>query len=196
MSRWQPNARERLEDAALQLYAERGFDDTTVDDIARRAGLTERTFFRYFADKREVLFSGQDEFVETITTALDATLTQGAGSRLNPLDAVAAGFAALGSFFDHRADRARRRQHVIDATPALRERELGKLATTSAVLAQALRAHGVEPVTARLTAEAGLAVFKVAFGTWVARTDGGGFGDTVRDAFAELKALSRSSTGA
>ncbi|ORB32251.1 TetR family transcriptional regulator [Mycolicibacterium parafortuitum] len=192
MSRWQPNARERLEEAALQLYAERGFDDTTVDDIARRAGLTERTFFRYFADKREVLFSGQGEFVDTITTALDAALAQGSG--VNPLDAVAAGFAALGPFFDQRADRARQRQRVIDATPALRERELGKLATTSDALAQALRAHGVEPVTARLTAEAGLAVFKVAFRTWVARTDGAGFGDTLRDAFAELKALSRSST--
>jgi AcrR family transcriptional regulator len=62
MSRWEPDARGRLGQAAIELYVERGFDDTTVADIAERAGLTERTFFRHFADKREVLFAGQDEF--------------------------------------------------------------------------------------------------------------------------------------
>jgi hypothetical protein len=58
MTRWEPNARGRLEQAALALYGERGFENTTVAEIAARAGLTERTFFRHFADKREVLFAG------------------------------------------------------------------------------------------------------------------------------------------
>ena len=76
MGRWQPNARGRLEQAALELYVERGFEQTTVEEIARRAGLTERTFFRHFADKREVLFAGaaslQDLLVRSVASAPDA----------------------------------------------------------------------------------------------------------------------------
>src|ERR1700744_173372 len=72
MSRWEPNARGRLEQAAAELFAERGFDETTVADIAARAGLTERTFFRHFADKREVLFSGQELFTSAVVTAVAA----------------------------------------------------------------------------------------------------------------------------
>ena len=58
MGRWEPDARGRLVKAAMELYGERGFEQTTVAEIAERAGLTERTFFRHFADKREVLFAG------------------------------------------------------------------------------------------------------------------------------------------
>ena len=87
MSRWQPNARERLEQAALELYTERGFDQTTVNDIAQRAGLTERTFFRHFADKREVLFSGQESLIDAVTDAVAAE-----PETVGPLDAVAAGY--------------------------------------------------------------------------------------------------------
>src|SRR4051812_26607385 len=99
MVRWQPNARGRLEEAALELYAERGFDQTTVTEIAQRAGLTERTFFRHFADKREVLFSGQDALVEclveTIAHKPDST---------SPIDAVGAGVIALAPMFEDRRE--------------------------------------------------------------------------------------------
>src|SRR5215218_6157628 len=105
MNRWEPNARGRLEEAALQLYSERGFDQTTVAEIAQRAGLTERTYFRHFSDKREVLFGGE--------SALDGIITGGvaeADGSVAPIDAVAVGLMAVGELFRGRADHSRRRQ--------------------------------------------------------------------------------------
>src|ERR1700753_81526 len=107
MSRWQPNARGRLEQAALELYTERGFDQTTVLEIAERAGLTERTFFRYFADKREVLFSGagvlQQVFIDTVAAA-PAVAT--------PMAAMAAALNAAATMMAPRRDFARQRHAV------------------------------------------------------------------------------------
>src|SRR5215510_6054240 len=97
MSRWEPNSRGRLEQAALDLYTERGFDDTTVAEIAERAGLTERTFFRHFADKREVLFGGQDALLELFVTAI-----VDAPASMSPIDAVGAGLEASGPVFKDR----------------------------------------------------------------------------------------------
>src|SRR5882757_4443634 len=101
MSRWQPNARGRLEQAALELYTERGFDQTTVAQIAERAGLTERTFFRRFADKREVLFAGSAQLQELLVqTVADAPATA------TPIDAVAAGIEAIGTVLQESRGRA------------------------------------------------------------------------------------------
>jgi AcrR family transcriptional regulator len=162
MSRWAPNARGRLEQAALELYTERGFEQTTVADIAERAGLTERTFFRHFADKREVLFWGQtalhEACVETIANAPDSA---------TPIDAVTAALEAAGALIEERRELAHQRQTVIAANPELQERELLKLASLASAMAQALRQRGVEEPTASLTAEAGTAAFKVAFARWV-----------------------------
>src|SRR5579862_2090425 len=139
MTRWEPNARGRLELAALELYGERGYDQTTVAEIAKRAGLTERTFFRYFADKREVLFYGagmlQDGLVQRI---------EDAPAGLAPIDAVGAALEAVAdSIFEERRDRARQRQVIVTATPELLERELIKMATLSVAVAGALRRRGV-----------------------------------------------------
>src|SRR4051812_13448244 len=136
MVRWEPDARGRLEQAALALYGERGFETTTVAEIAERAGLTERTFFRHFADKREVLFGGGEVLQELVVGA-----AAGAPASLAPIDAAVAGFEAAGSefFVPGRRERSRQRQAVIDANPALQERELAKLASLSAALADALR---------------------------------------------------------
>ena len=110
MARWEPDASGRLVEAAMQLYRERGFDRTTVADIAARAGLTERTFFRYFADKREVLFSGsgtlQDLLVDRVARA---------PASMPPLDAVAGALVESASFFEHRRDFARQRHALIVA---------------------------------------------------------------------------------
>lgn len=167
MSRWQPNARGRLQEAALELYAAQGFDTTTVADIADRAGLTERTFFRHFADKREVLFSGQAALAGAMVAAV-AGMPKGTA----PTDAVAAGLRAAASAIGGRPSTARRRQAIIDANPGLQERELIKLATLGDALTAALRERGADDLTARITAETGIAVFRVAFARWIGADDG------------------------
>src|SRR5579872_3995806 len=123
MSRWEPNARGRLEQAALELYVERGFDQTTVAEIAQRAGLTERTFFRHFADKREVLFGGERAFREAFLSALDH-----APASLGPLDAIGNALETIAEAMQPRRDFARKRQAIIAANPDLQERERIKLA--------------------------------------------------------------------
>jgi AcrR family transcriptional regulator len=184
VSRWEPNARGRLEQAALELYRERGFDQTTVAEIAQRAGLTERTFFRYFADKREVLFWGEgalhELFVQAVTGAPDSAA---------PLDAIAAGLETAAAFFRERRDQARQRQAVIAANKELQERELMKLASLAAGMAGALRRRGVSEPAASLTAEAGVAVFKVAFARWIDADDHNDLVQYIRESLNELKGL-------
>ncbi|MFG2319301.1 TetR/AcrR family transcriptional regulator [Streptomyces tendae] len=165
MGRWEPNARGRLEQAALELYVERGYEQTPVAEIASRAGLTERTFFRHFADKREVLFAGSGRLAELCVDAVAA-----APPTATPMDAVAAALDAAAGVFEERGDLVRTRQGVIDANAELRERELIKLASLSTALADALRERGADELTAGLTAETAVAVLKVAFGRWM---DGG-----------------------
>src|SRR5262245_57937773 len=182
MGRWQPGARDRLMQAALELYGERGFDQTTVAQIAERAGLTERTFFRHFADKREVLFSGEVD--ELVLSALDDV-----PRAASPIDAVITAVEAAGGLLEQRRDFVRQRQAVIAGNRALQERELIKLATLASEMAGALRRRGVDASAARLTAEAGVAVFKSAFDRWVdegARRD---FRELVRESLDELKAV-------
>jgi AcrR family transcriptional regulator len=183
MARWQPDARGRLQQAAMELYQERGFDHTTVADIAEHAGLTERTFFRYFADKREVLFAGSNHLQERLVAALDA-----APESSLPLGSVISTLAAAAGFFPDR-DHSRRRQAIISAHPDLQERELIKLASLAAALGAGLRRRGVPEPTASLTAETGVAVFKIAFMGWINATDGRGFADFIYESVAELKAV-------
>src|SRR6266851_9963154 len=161
MSRWEPNARGRLEQAALDLYVERGFEQTTVAEIAGRAGLTERTFFRYFADKREVLFSGAGTLQELLVSAVASAPDSAA-----PIDAVAAALEAAGALLQERREFARQRQTIIAANPELQERELIKLASLASAMADALRQRGVGYSAASLAAEAGIAVFRIAFERW------------------------------
>ncbi len=164
MGRWEPNARGRLEQAALELFIERGFDQVTVAEIATRAGLTERTFFRHFADKPEVLFWGQGAFQELIVSTVAS-----APDSLAPIDAVAGALQAAGAVLQERRESARQRQTVIDANAELQARELIKLASLAAAIADALRHRGLGEPTASLTAEAGIAVFKIAFERWISQ---------------------------
>lgn len=185
MVRWKPGARERLRAAALDLYAERGFEQTTAADIAQAVGLTERTFFRYYADKREVLFDGQDQLQKIF---VDAVAAAPAGAR--SVDIVAGAIEAAGAFFpdDHRSN-SRVRQTVIDANPGLQERELLKLASLSRKVAAALGERGVAEPQATLAAETGATVFGVAFRQWIADGEARSFGDVAAEVFAELRSL-------
>ena len=187
MSRWQPNARGRLEQAALELYTERGFDPTTVAEIAERAGLTERTFFRHFADKREVLFWGQNALIELATTSIAS-----APESASPIDAAGYALRAMGEMLDGRREHARRRQAVIAANPGLQERELIKLASLATAMAEALRRRGVAEPTSTLTAEMAVTVFKVAFGRWTSASRAKNLTHVIGDSFDELKALTAS----
>ncbi len=184
MGRWEPNARGRLVQAAFALYGERGFEQTTVAEIAERAGLTERTFFRHFADKREVLFAGADALQE----ALVSTVAKAPGS-LAPIDAAAAGLEAAGALIQEGGGLARQRQAIIAASAELQERELIKLASLAAALAAALRRRGVEDPAASLTAEAGIAVFKVAFERYVEETNRQDLPRLIRESLEELRAV-------
>src|SRR5579863_1327691 len=139
MARWEPGARERLQAAALELFATRGFEQTTAAEIAQSVGLTERTFFRHFADKREVLFFGQEQFLQAF---IDGVQAAPAGAA--PLEVVGGALRAAGTFFpDDRRPYSRLRQSVIEQNPALQEREGHKLAGLAAAVAAALRERGV-----------------------------------------------------
>jgi len=184
MSRWEPNARGRLEQAALELYVERGFEQTTVAEIAERAGLTERTFFRYFADKREVLFAGAGTLRELMVSAL-----AGAPASAAPIEAVAAALLTAGALLQERREYSRQRQTVIAANAGLQERELIKLASLASALAEALRQRGVTEPAASLTAEAGIAVFKIAFERWVDGTSRPELPQLISESLDELKAV-------
>lgn len=162
MGRWQPDAQERMTRAAMELFDERGFAQTTAGDIAERAGVTERTFFRYFADKREVLFDGAETMART---AHEATIA--APPELSPLDAALAGMAAAAGLLEDRRDFAVRRSRIVAATPTLQERELLKLATMTDVIAEALRTRGATEPAASLAAHSAVTVFHVAFAHWV-----------------------------
>lgn len=182
MARWQPNPRDRLARAAIELFAERGYDQTTVADIAERAGLTKSTFFRHFADKREVLFGGQDELLDTFRDAIRA-----APPSATPIECVAAVLDAVAPAFDaDRHELAADRIAVIDGNTELRERELLKRARMVAAIDDALRKRKTDPVTAHLAAEIGVLAFGTAYRRWAARRNRRPFAALAADALQEL----------
>jgi AcrR family transcriptional regulator len=184
MPRWEPDSRGRLELAALALYGERGFENTTVAEIATRAGVTERTFFRHFADKREVLFGGAGALQELLVSPVASAPDSAA-----PIDAIAAGLEAAGALLQERPEAARQRQSIIAANTELQERELIKLASLAAALADALRTRGVEEPAASLTAEVAIAAFRVAFVRWVDEANQRDLPDLIRESLDQLKAV-------
>jgi AcrR family transcriptional regulator len=184
MSRWEPDARGRLAQAALELYIERGFEETTVAEIADRAGLTERTFFRHFADKREVLFVGQNEFAEGFVSGARAAPVEA-----TPLEAVIVAIHAVGDTFEPRRPWSLQRQRVINANPGLQERELIKLAGVKTAIAATLRERGVDEPAASLAAESGMGVFHVAFPTWIEPDNTRTFSQIIDESVAALKAV-------
>ncbi len=179
MGRWEPGARSRLAAAAM----EQGYEQTTVADIAGRAGLTSRTFFRYFADKREVVFAGGSQLEGHLVVALAA-----APADATAMQAIEAAFRAVGEVIRSRAWSADR-QSVVALHPELRERELAKMASLSAALGDALRTRGVPAADAGLAAEAGVMVFRLAFERWLDEADDRTLTDVLTESFVQLRAL-------
>ncbi len=186
MPRSGADARRRLQGAALELWSEHGYDAVTAADIAIRAGVTERTFFRHFPDKREVLFDGaatmRDVMLQALTNiSLDVT----------PFEALRLAFGAAEPLFEANRAYARVRQRVISAAPALRERELAKSAYLAKTLAAALQQRGVGARLAALATEAGMAAFGHAYASWVDNPEHS-FDTHLVEAFDQLSNLSAS----
>lgn len=159
-------SRQQLQRAALELFAERGFADTTAADIAARAGVTERTFFRHFPDKREVLFAGEQDFRARLRGAVEA-----APLDLSPLDAVICGLHAVAPLLEAVRVHYDMRRDVIRQSPALQEREAAKGAGMAADITNILFRRGIEPVRAALAAHLGLTVMHMASETWAGADD-------------------------
>ena len=185
MARWEPDARGRLESAALELFQERGYARTTVGDIAERAGLTERTFFRHFSDKREVLFSGSQE-LETAIVGFVASAPKDA----LPLEVTIGAIEAVAALLQARRDfsAVRARYAIVTEHAEVRERELIKMASLAAAVTKALHARGVSEPTASVVAESGITVFKVGFERWVSAKKPSEFAAHIRAAADALKA--------
>ena len=182
MGRWEPNARGRLAKAALTMYAGQGFEQTTAAEIARSAGLTERTFFRHFADKREVLFYGSDAVRDLLVGAV-ADAPPGAG----PMDAVSAALQAVGAMIQETPEPARLRHAVVSANPDLRERELVKHAEFAAAITGALGDRGLPELAASLAAETGVALYRVTFARWIGDPAQRDLPELLRESMAELR---------
>jgi AcrR family transcriptional regulator len=174
-----------LQKAALELFTTNGYERTTAADIATAAGLTERTFFRYFGDKRDVLFHGQDSFVLAFLDGMES-----APADATPMQLVAAALHSAASHFaDDRRVYSRTRQAVIDANAALQERERHKLAGLAVSIAAALRERGVGEPAATLAAESGATVFGVAFAQWISAGETRSLAAIAADMLARLRAL-------
>ena len=185
MGRWQPGARERLEDAALELFLEQGFAETTVPQITARAGLTTRTFFRHFADKREVLFVREEG-----VPALIETLMADAPAALGPMAVVAYGLEAFATtVFEGRAEYLRRRHTVIDTDAGLRERRLQKLAMMSEAIRQGFQQRGTDELTAALAAELAMTVFRVAITRWLSQDGERRLADIIAETLSALRVV-------
>jgi AcrR family transcriptional regulator len=183
VARWKADAADRLVTAALELYAKKGFDETTVAEVAAHAGLTERTFYRHFGDKREVLFGGARVLEDVIVKGvLDAPM------EATVLESVAMGLEASAPLFEGRRTFAELRQRVILANPELHEREVAKMARLADAVCEALLSRGVTDPKATLASQAGIMVFGVAFRMWV-HNEGAGFAATVRATLSDLRSV-------
>jgi len=191
MPRWKPDAADRLQTAALELFAEQGYERTTIAEITQRAGLTKRTFFNHFADKREVLFGPVSETQEEIVTREIAACP----AALPPLEAVVYGLQAAGdTLWEPRRAAVKRRREIIQANPELRERELRKRAAVTDAIAGALRTRGVDPDAAFLSAQAGVLVQQTAMQRWTQAAENRPLRDFLSDALLSLRTIATQTT--
>jgi AcrR family transcriptional regulator len=184
MPRNSEDVHRRLQQAALELFSERGYDQTTAAEIAARAGVTERTYFRHFPDKRDILFGGEKDLQSLLTETI-----AGAPAGLGPVSILKRAFDALGAIFEANRPFSRPRLAVIAATPALREREMSKQANLTVAVTTALANRGVDPKTAALVAQLGAVAFNHALATW-ADDPTNGLGIHLDRAFEQIHLLS------
>jgi AcrR family transcriptional regulator len=178
------NARERFESAAYDLFGQQGYADTTVPEIAAKAGLTERTFYRYFSDKREVMFWRADDHQRSISEEIAQ-----AQANMHPLAIVTQAFESVAPFIDSHRSIVKLRQHLIDSHTDLQERELMKLHNLASAVEQALKRRGTDASHARVAAEIGAAIWKIALESWRGDENEAGFTTHVQAARTEFGRL-------
>lgn len=185
MGRWQAGARKRLEQAALELFLEQGFAETTVPEITALAGLTTRTFFRHFADKREVLFADEEEL-----PALVERLIAEAPVSLGPMAVIAHGLKPFAeTVFEGRLESLRTRHAIISADEGLRERELRKLDILSRAISQGFLSRGADELTSTLAAKLAMTIFNVASMRWLEGDNERGLSEIVAEVFTALRLI-------
>ena len=185
MPRWEPDGLERLRAAAFELFADQGFERTTVAEIAQRAGLTQRTFFNHFADKREVLFGLSEQWEREVVDAIAA-----GDATLPPLDAVVCALQATAdSMFEERRASVARRQALLHANPELQERELRKRAALTAAIAAALEARAVDAETAVIAASVGLLVEQTAVRRWTRSGESRALRELLSESLGSLRTI-------
>lgn len=189
MPRDAQKVRRRLQEAALELFQTHGYEEITAADIAARAGVTERTFFRHFPDKREVLFDGEDTFIDTLTRAV-----ADAPSGLGPLEALFHAFPSVAPLFVENRPFTAPRQRIIAAHPALQERAQTKTRAVTSALTMTLCRRGVPEQTASLAAQVGMAALAHAVAAWF-ESDSTDLTVHVKQAFEELNVLSDFASG-
>ena len=183
MPRWEPQARDRLREAALELFLAHGFDNVTVAQITERAGLTRRTFSRYFADKRDVLFAGSEELPVALADAVGR-----ADPALSPFEAMLSALAEVGDLLADRVQHPAEHSAIVQASPELQERGRTKFAEVTGALGAALEQRGTEGATAALLAPVGTAIFRAALDRWARQPGGASLADRIRETAAELAA--------
>ena len=183
MTRWDPDTRDRLQQAAMALFFERGFEAVTVAEIAERAGLTKRTFFRHFTDKRDVVFARAQALEDTVVLTLTATPAEVA-----PLRAVTAALTRGAALFTEYRQFAGAVRELVASSAELRERDLLKTASLAAALSRTLQGRGVEAQQAELTARTGTTIFTSAYDRWIDRGGEPEFADVVQECLDDLRA--------
>lgn len=184
MTRWAPDAALRLEQAAIELFEEQGYTATTVPQITARAGLTTRSFFRHFPDKREVLFLRDREFPDVVRVALESLPPS-----LEPAALIERGLAAATEPLDQWREPIERRRAIIRAELPLRERELLKSALLSDAVRQALTARRVPAPDARVLAALSTLVFDTALDDWLDGPAGETLASTLRATWARVRSI-------
>lgn len=183
MPRWEPQARDRLREAALELFLAHGFDNVTVAQITERAGLTRRTFSRYFADKRDVLFAGSERLPGVLADAVGR-----ADPALTPFEAMLSALTEVGGQLADQVQHAAERRAIVQASPELQERGRTKFAEATDALAAALEQRGADEATAALLAPVGTAIFRAAFDRWAGQPERASLADRIRETAADLAA--------
>jgi AcrR family transcriptional regulator len=184
MPRWPEDSRRRLIDAAVTLFAERGYAETTIDDLARRAGVTPRTFFRHFSDKEEVLFGDDDDLLPILIHAV----TDDSG----PVQAephMRRALSALATMLEPRREELRKRQHIIDSQISLSGRELAKQALWQQHVTTALIARGFPVEQSDVIASIGFALFRRSLHSWLAETEGASLDQRIGDALTRVPSV-------